>query len=81
MRAISERVRAVTKSWVRRVMDDEIPWNDYVASTKLTKDTRDYATDNVATVLVKRLQATDPSRVVAVGDRVSDDDWAEADGC
>lgn len=69
--AISGRIKAVTKHWVSLVINDLVPWSDYVASTKLTKDATDYETDNVATTLIKRMQKRDPEKVVAVGDRFS----------
>lgn len=53
------------------MVNDLVPWSDYVASTKLTKDATDYDTDNVATTLIKRMQKRDPEKVVAVGDRFS----------
>ncbi len=69
--AIGRRIEEVTRAWVRDIADDAVPWSDYVASTKLTKDAEDYDTGNVATSLLERLSRRDPSRVVAVGDRIS----------
>ena len=69
--AIAERIKAVTRRWVRDVAIDNLPWSYYVASTKLTKDAEDYDTANVATSLLARLARRDPTRVVAVGDRIS----------
>jgi hypothetical protein len=35
---IGSRIKGVTRAWVRDVADDAVPWSDYVASTKLTKE-------------------------------------------
>lgn len=70
-KGISERIKNVTRKWVRDVADDAVPWSDYVASTKLTKNAEEYETANVATSLLERIGRRDPSRNVAVGDRIS----------
>ena len=67
--AIRERVCSTIRSWVQKIVDDMVPWDMYIASTKLTKEAKEYASPNVATVLSQKLVERDPARKVAVGDR------------
>ena len=66
---IAERIRGVARGWIGGIVNDMIPWENYVASTKLTKDASRYDTENQATVLSRKISQRDPSRHVAVGDR------------
>ena len=69
--ATAARLKEVTRRWTRQVALDLLPWSDYVASTKLTKDAAEYDTENVATTLIRRMNARDPARHIPVGDRVA----------
>eukprot|EP00959_Pyramimonas_sp_CCMP1952_P096832 2023854-Pyramimonas_sp.AAC.1 len=69
--ATADRIKSVTRKWVHDIANDLLPWSEYVASTKLTKEAEQYTMENVATELVRRVAKRDPSRHIAVGDRVS----------